>query len=114
MAFADFASNMTKLESYVSQQGYTWRQIQAATTSQWVNHAVAADLTPNELKQFMRMRSSIRNRIIQQKKRAIKVSKATALLAYIRKIGPDIETMPLIKEILANWEDYNVDPNSVN
>ena len=114
VAFADYASNLAKMESYVKAQGYTWQQVKSATPKQWRNHAVSAGFDPNEIKQFGRMKNTIRRVIVQKKKRASVVNKTKALLVHIRKAGPDIETMPILRELLENWEVYGVDPNSFN
>ncbi len=111
---ADIVIIIDKLETYIEQQGYTWQQVKNATKIQWYNHAVAAGFTPQELKQFSGGKSVLRSAIIKRKKRAIVVDAATALLTHIRKAGPDVETIPLMREILNEWEDYGVDPNAFN
>ncbi len=103
-----------KIEVYVEQQGFTWQQIKSATRTQWYSHAVTAGLTTAEMKQFVGGKSVIRSAIIKRKKRANLVAEANALLVHIRKAGPDVETIPLMREIFENWEEYGVDPNAFN
>ena len=111
---ADIAIILDKLETYIEQQGFTWQQVKIATAKQWYNHAVAAGLTLQELKQFSKSNSVSRSAVIKRKKRAIVVAQATALLTHIRKAGPDVETIPLMREIYENQEVYGVDPNAFN
>lgn len=114
IAIADFASNLAKIESYVEQQGFTWQQVKNATPQQWKAHALNAGFTVEEMNQFSRMKNTLRRVIVKRKKRAIVVSQATALMTHIRKAGPDMATVPLLREILANWEEYDGDPNAFN
>ena len=110
----DFASNLTKLETYIEQQGFTWQQVKNATPRQWYTHAIAAGFTVEEIRRFSRSRNVLRSAIVKRMKRAIVVAQAMALWTHIRKAGPDVETVPLLREILENWEVYGVDPNAFN
>ncbi len=101
-----FATNLAKIEAYVEQQGFTWQQVKNATPAQWKVHAVAAGLTVDELKKFSRMESSIRRFIVEKKKRLEFVAQVEAFLVHIRKAGTDEQTIPLMRELLDNQEDY--------
>ena len=111
MAKADTVqNNFVKLVVYVDAQGYTWQQMKNATMPQWLNHCELAGIDPNDLRGT---KHTLRRLLIQEKKRIIFENKVTALLVHIRKAGTDVETMPLLREILENWEVYNVDPNAI-
>lgn len=98
-------SNLTKLEVYINQQGFTWQQVRDATTAQWLNHAEAAGFTVEELKSFKSMKITLRKMVIQRKKQAIFDAQVAEFLVHIRKAGTDEEIKPLMKAILADWED---------
>jgi len=113
-AFADLMSSLAKLEAYVEQQGYTWQQIRDAAPQQWRNHAIAAGFTVDEMRRFPGIKNTLRRLVVYRRKRAIVRTNAKALLTHIRKVGPDTQTFPLLRELTENWQEYGIDPNAVN
>ena len=81
-----------------------------ASLSQWMNHCVLAGIDPNDLRGT---KHSLRRALIKKKKQIVFDNKVNALLIYIRNVGTDVETMPLLRAILFNPEAYNVDPNAI-
>lgn len=112
VALADLASSLTKIETYVEVNEITWQQIKNSTPSQWRLHAQVAGLDPNELKAFNSHSNILRTLVIERKRRAILTAQATAMLVHIRKAGSDVDTIPVLREILENWETYGVEPNA--
>lgn len=113
-AIANFATIVTKMETYITTNEYTWQQIKGATAKQWKTHAINAGLDQAELQRFNRSRKVLRKAIIDKIKQNKVRAAATALLVHLRKAGSDDVIIPLMQEILNNLEVYGVDPNTVN
>ena len=82
------------------QQGFTWQQVRDATERQWYNHALAAGCDSDEIKRFGRSKSVLKSALIKRIKQKILDGKMDDMLAYIRQVGTDDVTFPVIRSLL--------------